>query len=137
MSRARSVMNDHFTNSGVGIGAGLVGAIAGGFAGREVSERVAHRNHGNKRRRRSEADKDEAIRLASTLLGAAIGGLSANALTKQYERSRDREHVRERAWEDTYDYGSRRGLKDREPDGYGDDYDYVYDRRDDRKHLAY
>lgn len=151
MSKARNAMQDNFTNSTAGIGASLIGAIAGGYAGRTVSDRVSDKKRqGGGRRRRSDADKDDKIRIASTLLGAAIGGLGANALTNRFEDSRERTRDKQSAWEDRYgpeedlphydsgrrgdmDHRNGRGaLRGREDDEY-DDYDYVYDRRDDRR----
>lgn len=154
LSRARSAMQDNFTNSTTGIGASLIGAIAGGYAARQVSDRVNdHRRTKDPRgghRRRSDADKDERMRIASTLLGAAIGGLGANVLTNRFEDSRERERARQDAWEGRYgreedlphydtgrpndlDHRSGRGLRRRDSDG--SENDYVYDRRseDDRR----
>lgn len=158
MSRARSAVQDNFTNSTYGIGAGLLGAIAGGYAARQVSDRVSDRRRaagggggGSGRRRRSEADTDDRIRLASTILGAAIGGLGANALTNRFEDSRAEGRAQQQAWEDKYgsdgegdgyddrrrdrdaDYRSTsRGIKGRDDYYSDDDYDYVYDERDGR-----
>jgi len=159
LSKARGVVEDNFTRSTVGIGASLLGAVAGGWAARQAGEKLAQRRRENqsprsRHRRRSDADKDdEKIRLASTLIGAAIGGLGANALTNRFEDSRDRTRERQDAWEDRwgsqerlphYDTGRRedmdhrngRGLPRRESSEF-DDYDDDYDskrrsRRDDR-----
>jgi uncharacterized protein YcfJ len=152
LSRARSTVQDNFSNSTAGIGAGLIGAIAGGFAARQVSDRVSDRRRASgppgRRRRQSDADKDERIRLASTILGAAIGGLGANALTNRFEDSRAEGRAQQQAWESRYgpeedlphydtgriedrDHRNGRGIKGRD-DYYSDDddYDYVYDDRD-------
>ncbi|KAL6866318.1 hypothetical protein ACO1O0_002426 [Amphichorda felina] len=150
LSRARSAMQDNFTNSTAGIGASLIGAIAGGYAARQVSERVSEnrraKDHHGGHRRRSDADKDERMRLASTLVGAAIGGLGANVLTNRFEDSRERDRAQQQAWEGRYgresdlphydtgrpsdlDHRSGRGWRGRDSDD--DDYDMVYDRRSD------
>ena len=150
ISRARSAMQDNFTNSTAGIGASLIGAIAGGYAARQVSDRVADnrrtKDHRGGRRRRSDADQDERMRIASTIVGAAIGGLGANALTNRFEDSRERDRAQQHAWEGRYgresdlphydtgrasdlDHRNGRGWRGRDSDD--DDYDFVYDRRSD------
>lgn len=150
MSKARNAMQDNFTNSTAGIGASLIGAIAGGYAGRVASGHVSDKKKGGGRRRRSDADKDERIRLGATILGAALGGLGANALTNRFEDSKERTRGKQAAWEDRfgpdddlphYDSGRRSELDHRNgrgalrgrEDDEDDDYDYVYDRRDDRR----
>ncbi|KAF4120972.1 hypothetical protein GMORB2_2458 [Geosmithia morbida] len=159
MRQARKMVKNNFSNSTVGIGASLVGALAGGYVAREASERFAENrrrsgdsrgskgSQGSRNRQNSETDKEEErIRLATTILGAAIGGLGANALTRRYENSRDVADIRQRAWDDSYgrDEGessrysadrkssSRRSLEDRgRDDYYGNDYydERPYDRR--------
>ncbi|KAI6781997.1 uncharacterized protein J7T54_003416 [Emericellopsis cladophorae] len=150
MERAKSVMEDNFTNSTAGISASLIGAIAGGYAARQVSEHVSdnRRTKGAGRRRRSDTDKEERVRLASTLIGAAIGGLGANALTNRFEDSKDRDRLKQQAWERTYgredglphydsgrhadlDHRNGRGVLRGRSDDEDDDYDFVYDRRSD------
>lgn len=173
--KARNVMQTNFSNSTAGIGAGLVGALAGGYAAREVSERFVEnrrraaeeashgsssrpgsssksgsRNSGSRpKRSSSETERDEErIRLATTIIGAAIGGLGANALTKRYESSRDVNEVRRRAWDDSYGRderppsyhserrgSSRRAIEDYDDDYYSDDYERPYDRRHSQKQL--
>jgi len=147
LNRARSAMEDNFTNSKTGIGASLIGAIAGGFAARQVSERVSDkRRSSGGHRRRSDADKDERIRLASTILGAAIGGLGANALANRFEDSREKGRADQHAWEGRYgpeedlphydtgrasdlDHRNGRGLRRNDSYDDDDDYDYEYVRR--------
>lgn len=160
LSKARGVVEDNFTRSTAGIGASLLGAVAGGWAARQAGEQLARRRRANqspdsaRRRRRSDADKDDdKIRLASTLIGAAIGGLGANALANRFEDSRERTREHQDAWEDRwgpeerlphYDSGRREDMDHRNGRGLPrrgssefDDYDDEYDskrryRKDDR-----
>jgi hypothetical protein len=127
-----------FTPSASGLGIGVLGAIVGGLAAKEASEAAARsRNHGHSKGR----DENHKLGLISTIVGAAVGGLGANALEKRIEMSKekmkDEQEAREKRWH--RDGGSGRG--DRDPLGPGrgrsldddDDYDsegdYVYRNR--------
>lgn len=152
LSKAKATMDDNFTRSTAGIGASLLGAVAGGWAARQAGETLSRRRrdkqehedfHSGRRRRRSDADgdaQDDKIRLASTILGAAIGGLGANALANRFEDSKVKTRAHQDAWEDKwgsdsglphYDSGRRedldhrngRGLPPVSPRRAADDYD--------------
>uniref|UniRef100_A0A8H7K3V8 Uncharacterized protein n=1 Tax=Bionectria ochroleuca TaxID=29856 RepID=A0A8H7K3V8_BIOOC len=76
MTRAKSAIDDSFTRSTTGIGASILGAVAGGLAARQAGEVLARRSREKEggHRRRSDAEKDDRIRLASTIIGAAMAG---------------------------------------------------------------
>lgn len=142
MTRAKSAIDDSFTRSTTGIGASILGAVAGGLAARQAGEVLARRSREKEggHRRRSDAEKDDRIRLASTIIGAAIGGLGANAIANRYEDSRERGRSHQDPWEDRW--GSREALPPYEAAGRNDprssrrglpepeyEDDHVYDRR--------
>ncbi|KAH7311756.1 hypothetical protein B0I35DRAFT_71787 [Stachybotrys elegans] len=146
VTKARNAMQDNFTNSTAGIGAGLLGAVVGGLVARQASEAaMKHRN--NKKGRRTSYSRDDendsTARIVSTFLGAVAGGLGANALANRVEDSRERGRARQEAWEKRhgreedlphYDTGNRADLNHRNGRGLiedDDDYDFVYDARDD------
>jgi hypothetical protein len=87
------------------LGVGLLGAIVGGLAAREASG-VAVRKHeskssggGGRRSPGQSKDQDKAM-LISTLVGAVVGGLSANAIEKKVEQQvRKRNQHRQDSWE--------------------------------------
>lgn len=88
ISKAHNVIKATFSNSASGLGVGVLGAIVGGIVAREASESSAQGNgHRHRHRRRSYQDQ-ERTRILSTLLGAAVGGLGANAIEKRIEKSR-------------------------------------------------
>ncbi|TPX13237.1 uncharacterized protein E0L32_006437 [Thyridium curvatum] len=149
LDKARHALNHTFTPSTSGLGVGVLGAIVGGLAAREVSEATARNKEKSAPQHGSGAkdeDRDRA-RLVSTLIGAAVGGLGANALEKRLEKGRKEDREEQEAWErkwgrrgrdDRDDYEDDRSRKDlgrggRKPrydDRYGDDdddgYDHVY-----------
>ncbi|KUI59939.1 hypothetical protein VP1G_07157 [Cytospora mali] len=93
LDKARHLIDNAFTNSNTGLGVGVLGAIVGGLAAREAREATAHRSqshgrHGN--------DKGP---LVYTIIGAAVGGLAANALEKRIEIARVKIAAKEDAWE--------------------------------------
>lgn len=101
---------DLFTDSPTGLAGGAVGALVGGLAAREAQKD-------------RKGDPDAVL----TLLGAAVGGLAANAVVgkgedkRQVEErvlhgSKDREHRRSR--------GSNGSVRYRESRGYGSDDGY-------------
>ncbi|KFA73684.1 hypothetical protein S40288_06316 [Stachybotrys chartarum IBT 40288] len=141
LGKARSVVQDNFTNSTAGIGASLLGAVVGGFAAREASS--AAMKYRRKDRRpshgRYDDEDDGTARIVSTILGAVAGGLGANALANKVEDSRDKDRAHQHAWEQRhgrekdlphYDTGRRADMDHRNGKGLpedDDDYDYVYD----------
>lgn len=148
ITRARSAIDENFSNTAAGIGAGLLGAVVGGLVAKEASEAAARRKH--KEKGYGASDEDNRTRLVSTLLGAVAGGLGANAIANKVEDSRERDRARQEAWErkfgrdddryDRYDSGRPRDrepiqMRDRErrnsrgppPYNDNDEYDFVYD----------
>ena len=79
--KARRALGATFTSSSSGLGVGVLGAIVGGLAAREVSDVATRRREAG---RQGGSDK---ARLVSTLVGAAVGGLGANALERKFEDS--------------------------------------------------
>lgn len=150
LGKARKVVENNFSNSTTGIGAGLLGAVVGGFAARQASDAASrHRRKSHSGRPRSGGGDDDRTRVISTLLGAVAGGLGANAIANRVEGNRERGKDRQHAWEARHgreedlphydsgrpgdmDHRNGRGLK---YDSDEDDYDYVYDdrRSDDRR----
>ncbi len=141
LSRVRSAVEDHFTNSTTGIGASVVGAMAGGYAANKASgmafnhhQREKGGRHGrgrhHRQRRHSGGDERNVPQAVSTLLGAVAGGLGANAIAHRVEESRDKKSSRHQlAW----DGGSRRS-RDDDYDDYDDDYGYDDRRYGDRRY---
>lgn len=149
MSKARNVVENNFSNSTTGIGAGLLGAVVGGFAARQASDAASrHRRKSHSGRPGSGGD-DDRTRAISTILGAVAGGLGANAIANRVEGARERGREKQHAWEARHgreedlphydtgrpgdmDHRNGRGLK---YDSDENDDDYVYDDRryDDRR----
>ncbi|KAK3371187.1 hypothetical protein B0T24DRAFT_595029 [Lasiosphaeria ovina] len=93
LGKARHVLEHTFSQSTSGLGVGVLGAIVGGLAAREVSER-GHRNGGS-----GSKDSSKGVALISTIVGAAVGGLGANAIEKRLERSHSKTNREQDAWE--------------------------------------
>jgi hypothetical protein len=74
-----------FSDSGRGLGAGAIGAVAGGF----LAQEAAMRNKKGKGKGMSDP-------IVLTLLGAVVGGLGANALEKGYDKKEKRDRDRDR-----------------------------------------
>lgn len=104
--RAQRLLKGTFSNSTSGLGVGILGAIVGGLVAREASE-SATQDQGPRRRRQSSPDQDRK-KLISTVLGAAVGGLGANAIGKRLEKTRDRIRDHQDAWEEKPQRSSRR-----------------------------
>lgn len=150
MSKARHAVENNFSNSTTGIGAGLLGAVVGGFAARQASDAASrHRRKSHSGRPGSGGGEDDRTRAISTILGAVVGGLGANAVANRVEGNRERGREKQHVWESRHgreedlphydtgrsgdtDHRNGRGLK---YDSEDDDYDYVYDDRryDDRR----
>lgn len=143
LGRARGVVQDTFSNTPAGIGAGLLGAVVGGLVANKASEAAFKHRHKTGGGGRARRHSDEAApRMVSTILGAVAGGLGANAIANRVEDSRDRGRNRQLAWEGRhgreedlphYDSGRPGDLDHRNGRGRlcDDDDDYVYD--DDRR----
>ncbi|KPM34551.1 hypothetical protein AK830_g12017 [Neonectria ditissima] len=148
ISRARNAVEDNFSNSATGIGAGLLGAVVGGLVAREANDAANRKKHKSKGYR--EADGEDRTRMVSTILGAVAGGLASNAIANRVEDSRDRDRARQYEWERRYgreedrhrydamriESGPRDSRRDRALPPPDDDYDdLVYDdpQYDDRR----
>lgn len=92
MDKARHVIENTFSSSNSGLGVGVLGAIVGGLIAREASEATTHRTRG-----RGHHGSDKAP-LVSAFVGAAVGGLAANALEKRIEVARVKTAEDEDAW---------------------------------------
>lgn len=113
MKKAQQVFNHTFSNSNSGLEIGILGAIVGGLIAREASEATTHRSRGHGS---SGSDKGPLI---STIVGAAVGGLAANALEKRIEVARVKTAEKEDAWERKWGRDSRGRRIDRDHD-FGD-----------------
>lgn len=94
--KAHCLIKGTFSNSTSALGIGVLGAIVGGLVAHEASESATQGN-GHGHRRRSYQDQ-ERTRLFSTVLGAAVGGLGANAIEKRIEKSRDKVSDKQEVW---------------------------------------
>ncbi|TLD34228.1 hypothetical protein PspLS_00788 [Pyricularia sp. CBS 133598] len=154
IDQAEHALKHTFTSSNSGIGVGILGAVVGGLAARHITEASSssssrqghHHHHGSSQQEKKE---HEARLLVSTLVGAAVGGLGANALERRIEHNRDRKIEREEEWRGR----DRRvaGRRSRPPprEGLNSDYyrdhpaspvferDHVYDDRGSRRKLEY
>ncbi|KAM4066954.1 hypothetical protein HRG_000964 [Hirsutella rhossiliensis] len=137
LERARGIVQDSFSQTSTGIGAGLLGAVVGGIVANRASEAALKQRRGTSSHDRRNGD--EATPRLLTVLGAVAGGLGANAVARKVEC--DRERHRQRMWEGRYgsddDLGryesSRRTDVDRQGrllhDADADDYVYDVERR--------
>ncbi|EOO04313.1 hypothetical protein UCRPA7_153 [Phaeoacremonium minimum UCRPA7] len=120
LAKARHVLKDTFSQSNSGLGVGVLGAIVGGIAAREASEATL------RARGKSHSGEHDKSTLVSTIIGAAVGGLGANALEKRLESAKKKD-------EEKREEGGRRShgpIRGANADYYdNDDYDYVYDRK--------
>ncbi|KAK0613605.1 hypothetical protein B0T14DRAFT_591474 [Immersiella caudata] len=96
LSKAKHVLEHSFSSSTSGLGVGVLGAIVGGLAAREASgaasKKGGHHGHGG-------GGKNDKGALISTIVGAAVGGLGANAIEKRLEASRKKTKGEQEAWE--------------------------------------
>ncbi|ROW06581.1 hypothetical protein VMCG_04456 [Cytospora schulzeri] len=114
LDKARDLVDNTFTNSNTGLGVGVLGAIVGGLIAREASEATTHRP---RRRGRHGSDKGP---LVSTIVGAAVGGLAANALEKRFEVARVKTAEKEDSWERKWGRDSRGRKTGRDDDDFED-----------------
>lgn len=110
LEKARDLVDNTFTNSSTGLRVGVLGAIVGGLIAREASEATTNRH-----RSRGHHGSDSSP-LVSTLVGAAVGGLAANAVEKRIEVSRVKTAEMEEAWERKWGRDSRGRRLAREDD---------------------
>lgn len=111
----------------------MIGAIVGGLAAREASRASGSRqgHHGRK-------EEDKKVML-STLVGATVGGLGANAVERRIESGREKTRVEQERWEKKW--GKEKGSdaraigrdergKSRSPRSSDEgESDHVYERR--------
>ncbi|KAI0394588.1 hypothetical protein F5Y17DRAFT_427290 [Xylariaceae sp. FL0594] len=133
IDKARKAVGSHFTDSPTGIGVGVLGAVLGGLAAREVADshfkgsgrdddddhhhHHHHHHHHEKERKRNQ--------LISTLVGAAVGALGANAIEKRIENHRVRDEAKQEKWERKW-----RPHQFLDVPGNNDDHDGVGERRE-------
>ena len=148
MDKARGLIQDNFTHTSAGIGAGLLGAVVGGLVAREASN--AANRHRSSKGGYQRSNSDETTRMVSTVLGAVAGGIGANVLAHKVEEGRHRKREKGQEFDQrrdrspdppAYESGrhSRHSRHSRTPDGGGgddDDYDYVYDDRPSSKRRS-
>ncbi|KAK4207605.1 hypothetical protein QBC37DRAFT_433205 [Rhypophila decipiens] len=84
MSKARQAISSTFSDSTTGLATGVIGAVLGGLAAREASEKVLT-NKGGHGHGHHHSGKEA---LLSTIAGAAVGALGANVIEKRIESSR-------------------------------------------------
>lgn len=141
VTKAKDKAKDTFTDSSTGLGVGVLGAILGGLAASSAADATA--------RSRSTAREHQKARLISTVVGAAVGGLGANAFEKRRTDARERDveaerdggkrgsdRNRDRVY---YEETTNRGVRPRRGSIGSDggevrryvpaDYDQVYERR--------
>ncbi|OLN91996.1 hypothetical protein CCHL11_01657 [Colletotrichum chlorophyti] len=103
ISKARHAVDNTFSQSSSGIGVGLLGAVVGGLAAREVSDATVRSRNRKEMENgtyhpRSTRESDKA-RVISTVVGALVGGLGANALERRFESARAKDREQQEAWE--------------------------------------
>ena len=131
LGRAKHVLHHTFSQSTSGLGVGVLGAIVGGLSAREAS--LAASRRGGHHRGGDESNK---AALLSTIVGAAVGGLGANALEKRIESSRKKGKDEQDAWELKWGRNSSHALArggDRDRDR---DRDHARDKDRDRDHRG-
>ncbi|KAK4228304.1 hypothetical protein QBC38DRAFT_158636 [Podospora fimiseda] len=101
INKAKSALEKTFTPSTSGLGVGVLGAIVGGLVAGEVGHRVQKKHNSTKHGddhyeydeygNGSKKKDDKGAVLISTIVGAAVGGLGANAVERRLERGKGRE----------------------------------------------
>jgi hypothetical protein len=113
-TRTRGIIQNNFSQTRAGIGAGIVGAVVGGLIAKQASETAFRRRDKQKGHARRHSS-DAAPRIASTVFGAVVGALGANAITHKLEDARERNKANQLAWESQYDRGVDRPYYDDRP----------------------
>ncbi|KAI9640624.1 hypothetical protein NHQ30_010923 [Ciborinia camelliae] len=89
-----------FTDSGAGIAGGAIGALVGGWAtGKFCEARVG-------RERERERERGERARIL-TLLGAAAGGLVANAVVDRWQDGKEVAREKQKSWDERFPDGKK------------------------------
>ncbi|KAI8624589.1 hypothetical protein F5Y19DRAFT_309289 [Xylariaceae sp. FL1651] len=93
IEKARKFADNTFTDSTTGLGVGLLGALVGGLAAREAVDLTGrqHKGHYDAEHKRNQ--------LISTMVGAAVGALGANAVEKRIENNRAKDDIEQEKWE--------------------------------------
>ncbi|KAK4197933.1 hypothetical protein QBC40DRAFT_99265 [Triangularia verruculosa] len=86
--QAKKSLQETFTPSTSGLGVGVLGAIVGGLAAREAVEHLPPRSRSKSRSGSHSKGKHDKVAVLGTVLGAAIGGLGANAIERHIERKK-------------------------------------------------
>ncbi len=118
IGKAKHVLHHTFSQSTSGLGVGVLGAIVGGLSAREASLAASRRGGPSKG-----GEESNKAALISTIVGAAVGGLGANALEKRIESSRKKNKEEQDAWEKKWGKDGGRGDRedrDRDDRGRGD-----------------
>lgn len=87
LSKAKHIMQYTPSHLYSGLGVGVLGAIVGGLAAREAQEAASRTRKDNHSRHTS--DTSAGVQLLNSIVGAAIGGLGANALEKKIEQNKN------------------------------------------------
>ncbi|KAI1108170.1 hypothetical protein F5Y14DRAFT_457314 [Nemania sp. NC0429] len=98
IGKAKKFVDSTFTDSAVGLGVGVLGALAGGLAAREAVGYMSKHQRSGEHRRRDEAEHRR-NQLIGTVVGAAVGALGANAVEKRIEARRAGDEAEENRWE--------------------------------------
>ncbi|KAI0154476.1 hypothetical protein GGR57DRAFT_116037 [Xylariaceae sp. FL1272] len=94
VEQTRHFIDNAFTASTTGLGVGVLGALVGGLAAREAVDYTSRQHKGH------HADADlKRKQLISTVVGAAVGALGANAVEKRIEVNRVRDDIKQEKWE--------------------------------------
>lgn len=95
LEKAKHTLSSSFSHTSSGLGVGVLGAIVGGLAAREASEHVGHDSNSHHKGKKTNTHQQ----LISTIVGAAVGGLGANAIEKRLEVSRRKTGKAQEEWE--------------------------------------
>ncbi len=103
LRKAEHAVKETFSSSNAGLGVGVLGAILGGVAAETLA---SHSSGGGGGGGNGHHHRNENPKILATLVGAAIGGLGANALEKRIENTRERDREKEQAWEHKWGAGT-------------------------------
>ncbi|KAH9898637.1 hypothetical protein F4778DRAFT_189059 [Xylariomycetidae sp. FL2044] len=93
VDKARQFVDNTFSDSPTGLGVGVLGAVVGGLAAREAAEATRGYHGGD-----SESDHRRNT-LISTVVGAAVGALGANAVEKRLQVNNEKHRIKQEKWE--------------------------------------
>ncbi|KAI1343782.1 hypothetical protein F5Y15DRAFT_178239 [Xylariaceae sp. FL0016] len=100
LGKARHFVDHTFTDSTTGLGVGVLGALVGGLAAREAADATMSKDHHHHHGRGGGDDAEyKRNQLISTMVGAAVGALGANAVERRIEQGRERDRVKQERWE--------------------------------------